>query len=97
METKAPMAMAPESLRTARKMREGVVVSDKMDKTRVVLVSWSTTHSRYHKVLRRSSRFHAHDEKNEAHAGDRVEIMETRPLSRLKRWRITRILEKSAL
>jgi small subunit ribosomal protein S17 len=83
-------------LRPARKVREGVVVSDKMAKTRVVVVSWSTTHPRYHKVLRRSSRFYAHDEKNEARSGDRVEIMETRPLSRLKRWRITRVLEKSA-
>ena len=91
------VAPAPESLRSARKVREGVVVSAKMDKTRVVLVSWTTTHSRYHKVLRRTSRFYAHDEKNEAQAGDRVEIMETRPMSKLKRWRITRVLEKSAL
>ncbi len=95
METQT--APAPAHLRAARKVREGIVVSDKMDKTRVVLVSWTTTHSRYHKVLRRSSRFHAHDEKNEAHTGDRVEIMETRPLSKLKRWRIVRILEKGAL
>lgn len=85
----------PEGLRAARKIRVGVVVSDKMDKTRVVAISWHTTHPRYHKVLRRTSRFYAHDEKNEAHAGDRVEIMETRPLSKLKRWRITRIVEKS--
>jgi small subunit ribosomal protein S17 len=82
------------AVRQARKVREGVVVSDKMDKTRVVVVSWSTTHSRYHKVMRRSSRFHAHDEKNESHAGDRVQIVETRPLSKLKRWRVAQILEK---
>ena len=88
-------AVPPTNLRQARKMREGVVVSDKMDKTRVVVVSWSTMHSRYHKVLRRSSRFHAHDEKNESHAGDRVRIVETRPMSKLKRWRIAQILEKS--
>jgi len=87
---------APTDLRQARKVREGVVVSDKMDKTRVVLVSWNTTHSRYHKVLRRTSRFYAHDEKNESHAGDRVEIVETRPLSKLKRWRVSQVLEKSA-
>lgn len=93
MEQKA--AVVPTNLRQARKMREGVVVSDKMDKTRVVVVSWSTTHRRYHKVLRRSSRFHAHDEKNESHAGDRVQIVETRPMSKLKRWRIAQILEKS--
>jgi small subunit ribosomal protein S17 len=94
--TEQKTAPAPEDLRSARKTREGVVVSDKMDKTRVVLVSWRTTHARYHKVMKRSSRFYAHDEKNDAHTGDRVEIMETRPMSKLKRWRIVRILEKSA-
>lgn len=86
----------PTDLRPARKVREGVVVSDKMDKTRVVLVSWHTTHPRYRKVIRRSSRFYAHDEKNDAKSGDRVEIMETRPFSKLKRWRITRVLERNA-
>jgi small subunit ribosomal protein S17 len=86
---------APADLRAARKLREGVVVSDKMDKTRVVLVSWHTKHPQYHKIIRRSSRFYAHDEKNDAHAGDRVEIMETRPLSKLKRWRIVRVLERN--
>lgn len=89
-------AVAPTDLRQARKVREGVVVSDKMDKTRVVVVSWNTTHARYHKVLRRSSRFHAHDEKNESHAGDRVQIVETRPMSKLKRWRVAQILEKAS-
>lgn len=85
-----------DDLRNARKVQEGIVVSDKMDKTRVVLVKWQTTHPRYHKVLRRSTRFYAHDEKNDAHAGDRVEIVETRPLSKLKRWRISKVLEKNA-
>ena len=94
MDTKLANSAANE--RGARKTREGVVVSDKMNKTRVVLVSWHTTHPRYHKVLRRTTRFHAHDEKNDAHTGDRVEIIETRPLSRLKRWRIVRVLEKGA-
>ncbi len=89
-------AEVPTGLRSARKVREGVVLTDKMDKTRVVLVSWNTTHARYHKVLRRKSRFYAHDEKNASHVGDRVEIVETRPLSKLKRWRISQILEKSA-
>lgn len=84
----------PDDLRSARKVREGVVVSDKMDKTRVVSVSWHTTHPRYRKVLRRSTRFYAHDEKNEAHLGDKVEIMETRPMSKTKRWRIVRIVKK---
>ncbi len=87
---------APTDLRQARKSRDGVVVSDKMDKTRVVLVSWNTTHAKYHKVIRRGSRFYAHDEKNESHTGDRVEIMETKPMSKLKRWRITQVLEKGA-
>jgi len=87
---------APAGLRAARKVREGVVISDKMGKTRVVLVSWNTTHDRYRKVLRRTTRFHAHDEKNESHTGDRVQMVETRPLSKLKRWRISQILEKSA-
>ena len=86
----------PEGLRQARKAREGVVVSDKMAKTRVVVVSWNTTHPRYHKVLRRSSRFYAHDEKNESHTGDRVQIVETKPLSKLKRWRVAQVLEKGA-
>jgi small subunit ribosomal protein S17 len=90
------IAEMPANLRQARKEREGVVVSDKMDKTRVVVVSWNTTHARYKKVLRRSTRFHAHDEKNESHTGDRVQIVETRPMSKLKRWRISQILEKSA-
>ena len=94
METKVPEM--PTDLRQARKVREGVVATDKMDKTRVVIVSWNTTHKRYHKVLRRSSRFYAHDEKNESHVGDRVQIVEMRPLSKLKRWRIAQILEKGA-
>lgn len=94
METKA--AAPARDLRAARKAQVGRVVSDKMDKTRVVLVGWNTTHSRYQKVIRRSTRFYAHDEKNDSHAGDLVEIMETRPISKLKRWRVTRVVEKNA-
>jgi len=90
------LSSVPEGLRSARKDKVGVVVSDKMDKTRVVKVSWHSTHPRYDKVMRRATRLYAHDEKNESHIGDRVEIMETRPLSKLKRWRIVRIVEKSA-
>jgi small subunit ribosomal protein S17 len=93
METKT--AVPIPDFRQARKVKAGVVVSDKMDKTRVVVVSWNTTHERYHKVLRRVTRLYAHDEKNESHMGDRVEIMETKPYSKLKRWRVTQILEKS--
>ena len=90
------IAIAGSELRNARKSREGVVVSDKMDKTRVVLVSWHSKHPRYSKVLKRSTRFYAHDEKNDSHAGDRVEIMETRPMSKLKRWRVIRVIGRGA-
>ena len=77
-----------------RKERVGYVVSDKMNKTIVVCVKHRVRHPRYEKVLTLASRFYAHDEKNEAKAGDRVRITETRPLSRLKRWRLVEILDK---
>lgn len=82
--------------RGTRKERVGYVVSDKMDKTIVVRVDRRVRHAQYDKVLTLSSKFYAHDEKNEAKMGDRVRIMETRPLSRLKRWRLVQILEKGA-
>ena len=91
------MEQATKEFRSARKLQDAVVVSDKMDKTRVVQVAWSFKHPRYQKIMRRVTRFYAHDDKNESHTGDRVEIMETRPLSKLKRWRITRILGKNTL
>ncbi|OGS23870.1 MAG: 30S ribosomal protein S17 [Elusimicrobia bacterium RIFOXYB2_FULL_48_7] len=75
-----------------RKTRMGVVVSAKMDKTRVVKIVRTVRHSKYDKVMRIPNKFYAHDEKNEAHQGDTVEIEETRPLSKLKRWRIVKIL-----
>ena len=81
--------------RSARKGREGLVVSDKMDKTVVVEVEDRVKHALYGKVLRRSSKINAHDEANAAGVGDRVLIMETRPLSATKRWRIVEILEKA--
>ncbi len=81
--------------RTPRKTREGLVVSDKMDKTIVVNVEERVKHPLYGKVLRRNIKFKAHDEANEAGIGDRVLIMETRPLSATKRWRIVEILEKA--
>ena len=81
--------------RAARKAREGLVVSDKMDKTVVVAVEDRVKHPLYGKVLRRTSKLKAHDEKNEAGVGDRVLLMETRPASRTKRWRIVEILEKA--
>lgn len=81
--------------RTARKVFRGVVVSDRMNKTRVVSVERTTRHPGYAKTLKRNEKFYAHDEANESHAGDTVEIMSTRPLSSLKRWRISRIVEKA--
>jgi small subunit ribosomal protein S17 len=84
---------APE--RSARKVREGLVVSDKMDKTIVVTVEDRVKHALYGKVMRKSSRLKAHDEQNQCGVGDRVLIMETRPLSATKRWRLVEVLEKA--
>ena len=81
--------------RSARKVREGLVVSDKMDKTVVVSVEDRVKHALYGKVLRRTSKLKAHDEQNDCGVGDRVRIMETRPLSATKRWRVVEILEKA--
>ena len=81
--------------RTARKVREGLVVSDKMDKTVVVSVEDRVKHALYGKVLRRTSRLKAHDETNDCGIGDRVQLMETRPLSATKRWRVVTILERA--
>jgi small subunit ribosomal protein S17 len=84
-----------QDTRTARKVFEGWVVSDKMDKTRVIEVRWSKRDPNYEKVMHRTTKVYAHDENNTSHTGDRVRVMATRPLSRLKRWRITDILSKS--
>jgi len=81
--------------RSARKVREGLVVSDKMDKTVVVSVEDRVKHALYGKVMRRTSKLKAHDEQNECGIGDRVLLMETRPLSATKRWRVVEILEKA--
>ena len=81
--------------RSARKVRIGLVVSDKMDKTIVVAVEDRVKHRLYGKVMRRTIRLKAHDETNDAGIGDRVRIMETRPLSATKRWRIVEIVEKA--
>jgi small subunit ribosomal protein S17 len=81
--------------RANRKVLQGLVVSDKMDKTVVVLVEDRVKHSLYGKVLRRSSRLKAHDEGNTAGVGDRVRLMETRPLSASKRWRVVEIVERA--
>jgi small subunit ribosomal protein S17 len=81
--------------RNTRKTREGLVVSDKMDKTVVVAVEDRVKHALYGKVLRRTSKLKAHDEGNDCGIGDRVLIMETRPLSATKRWRVVEILERA--
>jgi small subunit ribosomal protein S17 len=81
--------------RNFRKTREGLVVSDKMDKTVVVSVEDRVKHALYGKVMRRNTRLKAHDEQNDCGVGDRVLIMETRPLSATKRWRVVEILERA--
>ena len=81
--------------RNSRKVREGIVVSDKMDKTVVVTVEDRVKHALYGKVMRRTSKLKAHDEANECGIGDRVLIMETRPLSATKRWRVVSIVERA--
>jgi small subunit ribosomal protein S17 len=78
-----------------RKIREGLVVSDKMDKTVVVAVEDRVKHSLYGKIIRRTTKYKAHDESNACGVGDRVRLMETRPLSATKRWRVVEILEKA--
>ncbi|BCL14026.1 30S ribosomal protein S17 [Micromonospora echinospora] len=83
------------TVRARRKVREGLVVSDKMDKTVVVEVEDRVKHALYGKIMRRTSKLKVHDEQNAAGIGDRVLIMETRPLSATKRWRIVEILEKA--
>lgn len=82
------------SQRGGRKKRIGIVISDKMDKTVVVQVERSVSHPQYKKVIKLYSKFKAHDDKNEAKLGDLVEIIETRPLSKTKRWRLSAILQK---
>jgi small subunit ribosomal protein S17 len=97
------LAQQPSAEKTAgaskprgfRKVREGLVVSDKMDKTIVVSVEDRVKHPLYGKVIRRTSKVKAHDENNTAGIGDRVRLMETRPLSATKRWRLVEILEKA--
>lgn len=81
--------------RNHRKVREGIVVSDKMDKTIVVAIQDKTKHPLYKKTINTTKKLKAHDENNEAGIGDTVEIMETRPLSRDKRWRLVKVVEKA--
>jgi small subunit ribosomal protein S17 len=81
--------------RTARKVREGVVVSDRMDKTRVVAVVERVRHPKYAKFVLRTKKLYAHDEANDAKLGDKVRVMETRPTSKQKRWRVVEVLERA--
>jgi small subunit ribosomal protein S17 len=87
-----PQAPAP---RRSRKTREGLVVSDKMQATVVVSVVERVRHTRYGKTVQRTRKLYAHDEGLDAKVGDRVRVMETRPLSKLKRWRVTEVLERA--
>ncbi len=89
------MSEQEATVRGARKVREGIVVSDKMDKTVVVAIEQRIKHPLYGKVMTKSERLKAHDEANEAGVGDRVRVMETRPSSATKRWRLVEILEKA--
>jgi small subunit ribosomal protein S17 len=89
------MAEVETTERNSRKVREGLVVSDKMDKTIVVEVEDRVKHPLYGKVMRRTSKLKAHDEQNTAGIGDRVLLMETRPLSATKRWRLVEVVEKA--
>ena len=95
MSEKAEMSTETAANRGFRKTREGLVVSDKMDKTVVVAVEDRVKHALYGKVMRRTSKLKAHDEQNDARQGDRVRVMETRPLSATKRWRVVEIVERA--
>jgi small subunit ribosomal protein S17 len=88
-------AEAPATSRGERKLRTGVVVSEKMDKTVLVRIQQVVRHPAYGKTIRRTSKLAAHDEANDAHVGDTVRLMETRPLSKTKRWRVIEILERA--
>jgi small subunit ribosomal protein S17 len=87
--------MADDTTRNARKVREGIVVSDKMDKTAVVAVVERVRHSKYDKFLLRTKKLYAHDETNDVKVGDKVRVMETRPTSKSKRWRVVEVLERA--
>ncbi len=93
----APQALAPVHASTegVRRVRQGVVVSDKANKTITVRIDVARRHRRYEKILRSSSTLHAHDENNDAHEGDVVRVVESRPLSRTKRWRLVDVLERA--
>ena len=90
-----PESTTTEETRASRKQREGLVTSAKMDKTVVVAVIERVRHPRYAKTVQRTKRLYAHDETNDVNVGDRVRVMETRPLSKQKRWRVVEVLERA--
>ena len=87
--------MENKNTRAERKVLVGIVISDKMNKTRTVEVTTTKKHSFYGKIVRTTKSYHAHDEGNESKLGDKVEITSTRPLSKLKRWRVSKIVEQA--
>jgi len=89
------MTEANNEARAARKVREGLVVSNKMNKTAVIAVVERVKHKKYDKFVLRTKKLYAHDETNDVQVGDRVRVMEIRPMSKLKRWRITDVLERA--
>jgi len=93
--TSSDSTATDDNARGARKVREGTVVSNKMDKTAVVAVVSRVRHARYNKMVLRTTKLHAHDETNDVNIGDKVRVMETRPISKNKRWRITDVLERA--
>ena len=93
--TSADTDAGAEARPNARKVREGIVASTAGDKTAVVVITERVRHPRYFKTVQRTKRLHAHDQNNECRVGDRVRIQETRPLSKLKRWRLLEILERA--
>ncbi|HEY2215886.1 MAG TPA: 30S ribosomal protein S17 [Solirubrobacteraceae bacterium] len=88
----APVHAATEG---SRRVRQGIVVSDKAEKTITVRIDFARRHRRYEKIVRSSSTLHAHDENNDAHEGDTVRVIESRPLSRTKRWALVDVLERA--
>ena len=94
-ENKSAVVDEDDSRSNPRKVREGIVVSNKMDMTLVVAVNERVSHPRYGKTVQRTKKLYVHDEKNDAKIGDRVRVQETRPLSKLKRWRLTEVVERA--
>jgi small subunit ribosomal protein S17 len=93
--TTPPAAPAAEGRANNRKVREGIVVSDRMDKTAIVLITSRVRHARYNKTLQHHKKLYVHDPENDLTVGDRVRLQETRPISKLKRWRVIEVLERA--